>query len=299
MDYVKNIEKDEIRDGFLVTTDRKKVWNKLMQLLMEIDRICRKYDIKYFAENGTLLGAARHKGFIPWDDDIDIMMLRPDYEKFKQVALEELKSPYSLVTAYNSESIFTIGKVMDLDTAAIENVKASHQQGIFIDIWPFDDIPDGSKRCDEVWDIRQSLIGAIMNPNELLEEINKGLQCKPSNDFIKEFVKLSPVKRFSEYEKFCNKHFGESENIGYPFSKIMGIKGNLKKEYYREVVYLDFEGVKIPAPVDYETVLTAEYGNWHKLVRARSFHETEYMSVDISYREIKAKINHSLKEVEK
>lgn len=79
----------------------------------------------------------------------------------------------------------------------------------------------------------------------------------------------------------------------------MGIKGNLKREYYREVVYLDFENVKIPAPVDYERVLEAEYGDWHKFVRARSFHEVEYMSVDVSYKRIQNEVDHGLKEVEK
>lgn len=299
MDFIHNIVKDEIRDGFLVTSDRKKVWNKLMELLGEIDRICRKYSIKYFAEGGTLIGAARHQGFIPWDDDIDISMLRPDYERFKQVVSQELKSPFALLTAYNSGEIFTIGKVMNLNTAAIEQVEGKHHQGIFIDIWPLDDIPDGSQRCGEVWDIRQSLIGAIMNPNGLLQEMEKGLQCKPSNEFIKQFIMLPPVDKFQEYEKFCANHFGESANVGYQFSKIMGIKGNLKAEYYRDVTYLPFEGIKVPVPIEYEKVLEAEFGDWRKFVRSKSFHEVQYMSADISYTDIQAQINHVLKEAER
>ena len=122
MDYIKNIEKDEILDGFLVTTDRKKAWNKMMEILAEIDRICRKYSIKYFADAGTLIGAARHKGFIPWDDDIDIMMLRPDYEKFKQVAQGELTGNIKLINAYTSDVLFSISKIMDVETAAIEEM---------------------------------------------------------------------------------------------------------------------------------------------------------------------------------
>ncbi|MBE6105129.1 phosphorylcholine transferase LicD [Anaerovibrio lipolyticus] len=298
MAYIRNIDTDEIRDGFLVTSNRKKVWNKLMEILVEIDRICQKNSIKYFAEGGTLIGAARHRGFIPWDDDIDITMLRPDYEKFKLVAPQELAAPFALLTAYNSDSIFTIGKLMNLETAAIEYMEATHHQGIFIDIWPFDDVPDGSQRCGEVWDIRQSLIGAIMNPNGLLHEMEKGLQYKPSNDFIKSFILLSPRDRFREYEKFCANHFGESENVGYPFSKIMGIKGNLKADYYRDVTYLPFEGIKVPVSAEYEKVLEAEFGDWHKFVRSRSFHEVQYMSADISYTEIQSKINHALKKAE-
>ncbi|WP_407400636.1 phosphorylcholine transferase LicD [Anaerovibrio sp.] len=297
MDFIKNIGKDEIRDGFLVTTDRKKAWNKMMELLAEIDRICKNHSIKYFAEGGTLIGAARHNGFIPWDDDLDISMLRPDYERFKQVAGQELRYPVIASSAYTSGEILTIMKVMDVETAAIEEMDGHRQQGIFIDIWPLDDITDGSGRVQAVWDIRQSLIAAINNPVGTLEEIQKGTQFRPSNDFIRAFIDLPVLERFKEYEKFCNNHFGESENIGYQFSKIMGIKGNLKLKYYRDVVYLPFESVEIPVPVDYEKVLEAEFGNWRKFVRARSFHELQYMSADVGYKEIQAKVKHELKTV--
>ncbi|KHM51713.1 hypothetical protein NZ47_09100 [Anaerovibrio lipolyticus] len=299
MDYVKNIGKDEIRAGFLVTTDRKKIWNKLMELLVELDRVCKKHSITYFAEAGTLIGAARHKGFIPWDDDIDISMLRPDYEKFKRVALEELSRPYILVNAYTGDNLFTISKLMNVDTTAIEDMRAGHPQGIFLDIWPLDDMPDSVSRNKEIFDIRKSMLVAIMNRNGVLCEIDKGIQFKPSNDFIKKFLTLSPLEGFAEYEKFCANHFGESSNVGYPLSKIMGIKGNLKREYYQRVVYLDFEEFKIPAPSAYETVLEAEYGNWQELVRAKSMHATEYITADISYSNLREMINNSLKNVEK
>ena len=293
MTFIDNIYKDEIRDGFLVTADRKKLWNKLMEIWAEVDRICQKHSIKYFAEGGTLIGAARHKGFIPWDDDLDISMLRPDYEKFKQVAEKEFQSPIIISSAYNSGEILTIVKVMDKETAAIENINGHRPQGIFIDIWPLDDIPDGSERGQAVWEIRQSLLAAINNPKGTLQEISKGeVEFKPSNGFIKNFIKLPVLDQFREYEKFCANHFGETENVGYPFSKDLGISGNLKRDYYREVVYLPFESVQVPVPVDYEQVLEAEFGDWRKFVRARSFHELTYISTDISYNDLQANVNH-------
>ena len=298
MHYIENIYKDEIRDGFLVTAGRKKIWNKLMELLVELDRICKKHSIKYFAEAGTLIGAARHKGFIPWDDDIDISMLRPDYEKFKQVASQELKNPYILINAYTGDNLFTISKLMNKDTTAVENMLEVHPQGIFLDIWPLDDIADESPRNQKIWDIKQCLLAAMINANGVLEAINNGVDFKPSNEFIKKYVLLSPLERFKEYENFCTNHFGESSNVGYPFSKIMGIKGNLKREYYEQVVYLDFEEFKIPAPIAYETVLDAEYGDWRKFVRAKSMHATEYITADISYSDLRSQINNSLKNVE-
>ncbi len=298
MNYIDDIMKDEIRDGFLVTTDRKKAWNKMIQILMVIDNICKKYSIKYFAEGGTLIGAARHKGFIPWDDDLDISMLRPDYDKFLKVAEKEIDYPLVLSTAYNSGDILSISKLMDVETTAIEDINDKRPQGIFIDIWPLDDIPDDAERNKAIWDIRQSMLAAINNPQGTLDSMNQGVMFKPSNDFIKEYIKLPDIQRFKEYEKFSSKHFGESENVGYPLSKIMGIKGNLKRSYYRETVYLSFENVQIPVPIEYEKVLVAEYGDWHKLIRAKSFHELEYMTDDISYRDIIKHINHNISNIE-
>ncbi|MBQ9479553.1 MAG: LicD family protein, partial [Selenomonadaceae bacterium] len=99
--YIADLERDEIRDGFFVTSHRKKLWNVQLQLVMEVDRICRKHGLKWFAHYGTLIGAARHHGFIPWDDDVDLVMLRADYNKFIEVAPRELKPNYFLDLWYN------------------------------------------------------------------------------------------------------------------------------------------------------------------------------------------------------
>lgn len=291
MDFIKDIDRDEIRDGFLVTTDRKKVWNRLLQMLMELDRICKKHDIRYFADCGTLIGAVRHNGFIPWDDDIDLMMLRPDYEKFKAVAPKEFKLPYILSASGKNGTLLTIAKVMDVETSAIENIKEERPQGLFLDIWPFDDIPDDVERNKEVWEIRWNLLRACLDPEKLLQEIDRGLQHKPSNEFLRKYMNLSAFDRFNEYEKFSYNHYGESENIGYPLSRVRGIKGNLKREYYRETLYLDFESVKIPVPIDYEKVLTSVFGDWHKFVREESVHKAEFLSPDIGYEEILKQLN--------
>lgn len=92
MNYNKNDDflKEENRDGYIVSPLMKKVWSVELDLLSELDRVCKKYDIKYYAAFGTLLGAVRNKGFIPWDDDIDVCMLRDDYARLKEVAKDEL-----------------------------------------------------------------------------------------------------------------------------------------------------------------------------------------------------------------
>ena len=77
---------EEIRCGYTVTAKAKRAWAVQMDLLHKLDEVCKKYNLRYFADSGTLLGAARDKGYIPWDDDIDIVMLREDYEKLRDVA---------------------------------------------------------------------------------------------------------------------------------------------------------------------------------------------------------------------
>lgn len=299
MDLINNIGKDEIRDGFLVTTDRKKGWNKVMELLVEFDRVCKKYSLQYFADAGTLIGAVRHKGFIPWDDDIDLMMFRDDYERLKQVADDEFSAPFVLSTAYNAGEILTVAKLMNTETAAIEGINLVRHQGMFIDIWPFDDMPDGIGRNQEFFDIRYSMLAAILAPDGVLQYIDEGVEFKPSNEYIRRYISRSPLERFREYEELCVNNFGKSENIGYPLCNNWGIDGNIKRSYYRETIYLDFENFKIPVPIDYKKILDVEYGDWDKFVRAKSLHSPEYISADIAYRTIKEKICHELKDVER
>ena len=117
----------------------------MVDILIEVARICKKHEIKYWLDFGTLLGAVRHKGFIPWDDDIDITMPRKDYNKFIEIASTELKDCYFLQTKYTDKKYFWNWiKVRDknsifLEHGSLENVD-KEKNGIFIDIFPLDRI---------------------------------------------------------------------------------------------------------------------------------------------------------------
>lgn len=103
MEFPKSYFEDEVRDGFYVPSMMKRAWAAQIAVLEDIEKICRKHNIHYQADYGTLIGAIRHGGFIPWDDDMDISMLRKDYDKFNQVALDELPEGYGILNFENSQ----------------------------------------------------------------------------------------------------------------------------------------------------------------------------------------------------
>jgi len=113
----------------------------MLSILVEFERICSKYQLTYWLDYGTLLGAVRHKGFIPWDDDLDVSMPREDYEKFLQVSSKELDTKYFLQNKQTDKSIYIhYTKIRDKHSTFIEDHEVgktiSYQQGIFIDIFP-------------------------------------------------------------------------------------------------------------------------------------------------------------------
>ena len=107
-------------------------------ILREIDKLCKAYHLKYFMSDGTLLGAVRHKGYIPWDDDLDIWMPRKDYEKLEQIMNQE-DSCYKVVNHKNTKGyIYAFGKAVDTRTILKENIEVNCPMGIYVDIFPYD-----------------------------------------------------------------------------------------------------------------------------------------------------------------
>ena len=122
-----------------------KVRQVQLEIAREIRRVCEENDISYFLAHGTLLGAVRHGGFIPWDDDMDMGMLRQDYEKFCRIAPEKLKPEFCLQTWYTEPNYaLPFGKVMKRNTVYLENKKTRRLQdnGIYVDIFPYDYAPE-------------------------------------------------------------------------------------------------------------------------------------------------------------
>ena len=130
---------EETREGFLITKKKKELWAIQMDILKLISQLCEKHGIRWFVHAGTLLGAARDGKMIPWDDDVDIMMTRDNYDKFIKVCREELEEPYCLTHMINDR----FSRIMRTDTMmySSELIPCIVTAGIFVDVFPLDKIP--------------------------------------------------------------------------------------------------------------------------------------------------------------
>ena len=128
----------------------RKVQLRILDIMIEIDKICRKHDIKYWLDGGTLLGAVRHGGFIPWDDDLDICMMQKDYERFIEIAPKELPKHLFLQTPQTDPSYkFNLSKIRDKNTLFItkyDDFTKDYAKGIYVDIFVVEPYPKVSKR---------------------------------------------------------------------------------------------------------------------------------------------------------
>ena len=134
---------------------------KQFEILCEVDRLCRKHRIKYYLSSGTLLGAVRHNGFIPWNDDMDIEMLRDDYEKFKQIALKEMDKKYFWQDVYTDKNFgFPFTKIRINNTRYIEEIAVKNRahNGIFIDVFPIDEFSGNQLEFKKIVFLRMLLL---------------------------------------------------------------------------------------------------------------------------------------------
>lgn len=287
MNFDEGFFEDEVREGYLVTGKMKKVWAAQLNMLELLDGICKKHNIKYFVEYGTLLGAVRHKGFIPWDDDLDVMMFRDDYERFKQVAADEIKEPYFFQNIYTENGmIWAFSKIRDSRTSAIEfpNIPAEQfNQGIFIDIFPFDDAADDIYMKSAVRDIQRDLWRTLVRPMDLLNAINNDQKTACDADIIVDMISLPVVDRMKEFETFNASLFGKSTRVNFITSEIFGLEASRERKWYEDVIYMPFENTMVPVPVGYDEILKCQYGDYMTPVQGGTWHEGIYLDPDTPY----------------
>lgn len=244
------------------------------EMIQEVDRICKKNNIHYNMVGGTMLGAIRHKGYIPWDDDADIGFLRQEYEKFRQACKTDLDtSRFYMQDIRDTQGYrWGYGKLRRKDTefVRLNQEYMPYEQGIFIDLMPFDNVPDNLilrsihfAKCFLLRKFLWSEVGSRTEKKYLLKLLYKGMKVVPRNYLVKKYQQL--------IDKGLKKKTQLVRILTFPTpKKIYGYK----REWYEMLEQYPFDELRLPGAKDYDGYLRVKYGNYMQLppVEKRKVH---------------------------
>lgn len=282
MDFDYRFLEAEVREGFYVMAEMKAAWAVQLSILKEIDRICEKYGITYFADFGTMLGAVRHGGMIPWDDDVDIAMKRADYMRFAAAAKDELSDKYEFLYVQDAANDFCefIARIV-VKPGDIEQI-VEEEYGfpccIGVDVFCLDGVPTDEGAAELVC----SLGGMALAIAQELSESGMSESLEEGVSFIEEATKVhidrggNIVKQLfmlidrlfmlyqeseAEYLAFMPDWIYTEQDYKYP------------KELWSSAVRMQFEDFTVPVPAGYDQILARKYGDYMNPVRCGSSHE--------------------------
>ncbi len=245
----------------------RKLQETQMELIAEVDRICRKCAIRYNMVGGTMLGAIRHKGYIPWDDDADIGFLRCEYEKFREACKTELNhEKYYMQDLRDTPGYrWGYGKLRRKGTTflRLNQEHMPYEQGIAIDLMPFDNVPDGSFAR---W---KHFLTCFVYRKILWSEIGKLTEKDPCRRLLYKIINRIPrqwvVDSFASFIKRCERKKTKLVRIlTFPTPKGEGFFG-YRRIWYEELAEYEFDNLRLPGARDYDGYLKVKYGDYMKL----------------------------------
>lgn len=248
-------KQNELRQRFNPEgSDLRRQQLRMMELLLAFDKICKKHNIRYWLIAGTLIGAARHHGFIPWDDDMDVQMLREDYERMLEILPQELDDTMALQCRQTDPNYFyQYAKLRDRRSILDENNgydRIFKERGIYIDIFPIDRHP--------VWMHRLSMM-TIGHTYKILKR--KDLTDEAATSKVMKWVSLNE-KVIYPLLNGLNRIIPSGDYLD-----ALGVPYIVKR--YKEDIFplttLEFEGHMLPAPGNYDKVLRDQYGDYTQL----------------------------------
>ena len=249
--------------GFTVTRALKKIWAIEIDLLQQIDRVCKKHGLRYYLMFGSLLGAVRHHGFIPWDDDMDIVMPREDYERFIRLG-HEFNEPYFLqVPCEDHDYFYSFSRLRNSRTTCSPEVfkYANFNHGIYVDVFPLDkwDLNNGKTYHDKIKElnIENSTYMRMGNP-ELSEN---------DRERVRHYSGANPVDTMREINQYAQMYFGEQTN--YVATIVLSIYSYEKNVFdiddFSSSIPFAFCGFSFPVPIGYDRILTRIYNHYDQL----------------------------------
>ena len=258
-------------DGKVYSVDYIK--SEILNILKAFKSYCEEHDLGYMLVYGTLLGAVRHKGFIPWDDDIDVGMLSDDYVKLEQNAKRDpyidKHKRYKLAVPGDKNYAYSFMKVIDTKYVIREkNVSDTYSIGLYIDIFRIDNWP--SNRVKEIYQLKKAHLLLRINEICIRGNIEPGSKYSTLDKLLRPVDYLFRIACIRS-EKICKAIDSIAERN--PRSGFMGIMneatGNKKEKQresiYRDLAFLEFEGEMFPVPSDYDSYLKHVYGDYMKL----------------------------------
>lgn len=248
-------------------SDIKIIQDKILSILKEFINICEENNLTYYALGGTLLGAVRHKGFIPWDDDIDLGMPRADYERFKRIANERFNGKYQFLSEDTPGYRKAFSVIRDTSTRIMMNYSnVEQEESLWIDIFPIDGLPSKGikKKIHEKkylyrrMMVQLSQFNSIVNQNKADRPWHEKLIIKIANHLKIENI-LSFEKQQYKYLKTIKK-YSVSEGYAGNFTGAYKLRELVPSDYFGKPTKLDFEEIELKCPNKYKDYLKAIYG---------------------------------------
>lgn len=280
---------------------------KICEIAKAFDAFCNEHDLRYFGIGGTAIGALRHKGIIPWDDDIDFVMPRPDYERFLHLA-GKLMPQYEVVTHRNTPKYhLTMAKMCDANTSYISSFRQHVVLGAFIDIFPIDGCPgkeasDRTHFFNEYMKLRHrgEAIGNYFTVRDLFASIYRRDWTDVSNQLSSHWYHLLGKSNdiFTKCDEILMKTpFETSEYVAY-FSTWRSAKIISPREWFDDYFYAPFEDFRIRLPKGIHQYLTQLFGDYmtppSQSVIDNDNHGYAYLNLDrrLSWRDAKKEFKH-------
>ncbi|WP_315576179.1 LicD family protein [Oribacterium parvum] len=270
---------DEVRDGFYIPGIMKRAWGAGLTILSEVDRICKKYNIPYYAFGGTLIGAVRDRQFIPWDDDIDICMKREDFQRFCRIVKEELPEElgfrfFGFDKDHTNFTSVVDKKHMGFQSAMLRKYK-EYPYAVTLDIFVLDELANNPE--DEEY--RKILFKMFTDIHEIIKKRKKSKLLWRELTEIESLLKIQfDRERPLEPQLYfiMDQIFQEFNGGGGDFA-LMGtyaFEGRLRYPHsaFDKTKFISFYQMQLPIPEGYDEVLRTEFGDYHKKVKAGGEH---------------------------